>query len=284
MCVGRARTLDVGDVLARPVQLSSESVAVALLLHLLHQSLQVFVASFELPDVLQEAGVLLLQVPAVFAALPQQLAQLPVLAQHRIGTRLALVLPTAVAGGGGAVALAYRAQGTVRAEGGAAFHAPLGHPCARLPCLPFRAAALGVVAPARLDPSASDASGVGSLSCCSSAPMPMTSSSMPMPRRLSATPPATSHGMRGGLQGHGGGLGGGVQFAASASARTSFLAYRDERRGIPALGVDDLNVHKGRAESQELQIVSDHRGQVLIVVSVAVSIQVGGVFVPFIIS
>mmetsp|Transcript_4237 Transcript_4237/g.7841 ORF Transcript_4237/g.7841 Transcript_4237/m.7841 type:complete len:264 (-) Transcript_4237:799-1590(-) len=36
------------------------------------------------------------------------------------------------------------------------------------------------------DPSASDASGVGSLSCCSSAPMPMTSSSMPMPPSIGA--------------------------------------------------------------------------------------------------
>ena len=47
-----------------------------------------------------------------------------------------------------------------------------------------------------------------------------------------------------------------------------------------ALALNDLHIHKARAQVQELQIVSDDSGKVLVVSTVSVSVKIGRVLAP----
>mmetsp|Transcript_16448 Transcript_16448/g.35761 ORF Transcript_16448/g.35761 Transcript_16448/m.35761 type:complete len:948 (-) Transcript_16448:495-3338(-) len=58
---------------------------------------------------------------------------------------------------------------------------------------------------------------------------------------------------------------------------------RDEQRVVPAFGVDDLHLHQTGAQTEELQVVSNYCGKVLVVVAVAIPIQVGRVLVALLI-
>ena len=46
---------------------------------------------------------------------------------------------------------------------------------------------------------------------------------------------------------------------------------------MPIFGVDDLHIHHARAQVQELQVIADHSGEVLVIVPIAVAVQVGAV-------
>ena len=52
---------------------------------------------------------------------------------------------------------------------------------------------------------------------------------------------------------------------------------RHEDAALAILSVDDFNVHHAGAQLQELQVIADDCGEVLVVVAVAVAVEVGAV-------
>lgn len=55
---------------------------------------------------------------------------------------------------------------------------------------------------------------------------------------------------------------------------------RDAGAPFVALALDDLHIHKARAQVQELQIVSDDSRKVLVVSTISVPVKIGRVLTP----
>lgn len=55
------------------------------------------------------------------------------------------------------------------------------------------------------------------------------------------------------------------------------ITSRHQDGPAAVLGINDLHVHKAWAQPEELQVVADHSGQVLVISTIAIPVQVGAV-------